>query len=257
MWLDLANAYWSVPHQLIRLALNFFHIPPCIQSLVTNYFNNLHVCYSASEFTTAWHQVEKGIAMGCSISPILFTTAFEVILIGGRQTVRGARSLSGQRLPALRSYMDDVTTLLQMAACTNRLLKRLEDLFTWARKKIKPSKSRSLSIRKGARRDNISFSVNSEQLPRLIDQPVKSLGRLYTADLSDRNMAVSVTTQLTGGLKKIDESLLPDKFKVWCYQFTLFHCLLCPLKLCDITSPTVLKMDTKANNYIRKWLALP
>ncbi|GAA6076945.1 uncharacterized protein LOC107739136 [Tachysurus ichikawai] len=27
VWLDLANAYWSVPHQLIRFALNFFHIP--------------------------------------------------------------------------------------------------------------------------------------------------------------------------------------------------------------------------------------
>lgn len=193
VWLDLANANGSVPHQLIRLALSFFHIPPCIQSLITNYFNNLQVCYSASEFTTGWHQVEKGIAMGCSISPILFTTAFEVILIGGRQTVRGARSLSGQRLPALWSCMDDVTTLLQTAACTNRLPKRLEDLFTWARKKIKPSKSRSLSIRKGARRDNISFSVNSEQLPHLIDQPEKSLGRLYIADLSDKNMAVSVT----------------------------------------------------------------
>ncbi|KAL0182507.1 hypothetical protein M9458_021882, partial [Cirrhinus mrigala] len=195
--------------------------------------------------------------MGCSISPILFTTAFEVILIAGRQTVRGIRSPSGQRLPALRSYMDDITILLQTAACTNRLLKRLEDLFTWARMKIKPFKSRSLSIRKGARKDNISFSVNGEAIPRLIDQPVKSLGRLYTAELSDKHMAVSVTTQLSSGLKKIDESLLPGKFKVWCYQFTLYHRLLWPLKLCDIISSTVLKMDAKANNYIRKWLGLP
>ncbi|RXN06459.1 hypothetical protein ROHU_012346 [Labeo rohita] len=153
--------------------------------------------------------------------------------------------------------MDDVTILLQTAACTNRLLKRLKDLFTWARMKKKPSKSRSLSIRKGARKDNISFSVNGEAIPRLIDQPVKSLGRLYTAEISDKHMAVSVTTQLTSGLKKIDESLLPGKFKVWCYQFTQFHRLLWPLKLCDITSSTVLKMDAKANNYIRKWLGLP
>lgn len=44
VWLDLANAYGSVPHQLIRFALNFFHIPPCIQSLITNYFDILQVC---------------------------------------------------------------------------------------------------------------------------------------------------------------------------------------------------------------------
>ncbi len=66
--------------------------------------------------------------------------------------------------------------------------------------KINPSKSRSLSIREGAKRDDISFSVSGEKIPRLIDQSVKSLGRLYTADLSDKHMAFSVTMQLTGGL---------------------------------------------------------
>ena len=47
--------------------------------------------------------------------------------------VRGVRSQSGQRLPALRSYMDDVTSLLQTAACTARILKRFEELLGWAR----------------------------------------------------------------------------------------------------------------------------
>lgn len=36
--------------------------------------------------------------------------------------VRGVRAHSGHRLPAIRSYMDDVTTLLQTVACTTRLL---------------------------------------------------------------------------------------------------------------------------------------
>ncbi len=58
--------------------------------------------------------------------------------------------------------------------------------------KIKPAKSRSLSICKGVRRDNISFSVYSEEIPHLRDQSVRSLGRLYTADLSDKHMAVSI-----------------------------------------------------------------
>lgn len=66
-------------------------------------------------------------------------------------------------------------------------------------------------------------------------------------------MAATLISQLIDGLKKIDQSCLPGKFKVWCYQFTLYK----PLKLCDITSTTVLKMDKKANSYIRKWLGLP
>lgn len=32
-WLNLANAYRSVPHQLISCAMEFFHMPSCIKSL--------------------------------------------------------------------------------------------------------------------------------------------------------------------------------------------------------------------------------
>lgn len=103
--LDLANAYGSVPHQLISFALNFFHIPPCIQSLVMNYFNNFQVCYTTQETSPGQHWLVKGIA-----------AVFEIILIGGRQMVQGISTQSGHRLPALRSYMDDVTTLLQTTA---------------------------------------------------------------------------------------------------------------------------------------------
>lgn len=70
-------------------------------------------------------------------------------------------------------------------------------------------------------------------------------------------MATFVTSQLADGLYKIDQSHLPGKFKVWCYQSTLFQCLMWPLKLCDITSTTALKMDAEANSYIQKWLGLP
>lgn len=95
VWLDLANAYGSVPYQLIQFALKLFHIPPCIQKLVSTYFNSFHVCYETQEVSKGWHRLEKGIAKGCSFSPILFTAAFEIILIGGRQMVRGVISVSG------------------------------------------------------------------------------------------------------------------------------------------------------------------
>ncbi|KAF7659236.1 hypothetical protein LDENG_00000650 [Lucifuga dentata] len=74
--------------------------------------------------------------------------------------------------------------------------------------KIKPAKSWSLSIRKGARSDNISFSINGEKIPLLAEQSVRSLGRLYTADLSVKHTASSVMTQLSEGLGKIDRSHL-------------------------------------------------
>ena len=88
-------------------------------------------------------------------------------------------------------------------------------------------------------------------------KPVKSLGRLYTADLSDRQMGKLAKQQLAEGLAKIEQSHLPGKYKVWCYQHTLYHRVMWPLKICEIPSSEVSRMDSLANNYIRKWLGLP
>lgn len=73
----------------------------------------------------------------------------------------------------------------------------------WARMKIKPAKSCRLSIRKGSR-----------VVPVLAEQPVRNLGREYTAELTDRHMAATIMDQLKEGLKRIDQSNLPGKYKV-------------------------------------------
>lgn len=71
VWHGLENAYGSVPHQLIKHATEFFHMPD-IRSLVSNYFKDLQMSFALQDFTTGWWQLEVEIAMGCSISPILF-----------------------------------------------------------------------------------------------------------------------------------------------------------------------------------------
>ncbi len=257
IWLDLANAYGSVPHLLIAYALEFFYIPDNIRTMIMNYYQDMHMCFALKKVTTGWQQLEVGIAMGCSISPILFVAAFEVILIGARQVVGGVRLPAGQRLPPLRSYMDDITCLLRTAPCTSRLLKRLDELITWARMKFKPQKSRSLSLRKGERNDRVTFTISGEDIPRIVDQPIRSLGRLYTSGLSDKDMGKIILRQLSEGLSKIDASQLPGKYKVWCYHFTLYPRVMWPLKLCEVTSSAVSRMEAKANSFIRKWLGLP
>ncbi len=93
--------------------------------------------------------------------------------------------------------MDDITTVLQIAACTTGLLKRIDELVGWARMRIKPSESRSLSIRKGARRNKIIFRAGGEEIPLLSSQPIRSLGQAYMAELSNKHMGETVRKQLT------------------------------------------------------------
>ncbi|KAL7388165.1 hypothetical protein ABVT39_008471 [Epinephelus coioides] len=207
--------------------------------------------------TTIWQQLEVGFAMGCSISPILFITAFEVILIGARQVVGGVRLPAGRRLPPLRSYMDDITCLLQTAPCTSKLLERLDELITWARMKFRAAKSRSLSLRKGVWNDRAEFTIGGDDIACIVDQPIRSLGRQYNSSLSDKDMGKAIFQQLSEGLAKTNSSLLPGKYKVLCFNFTLYPRVMSPLKLCEVTSSAVSRMEAKTNSFIRKWLGLP
>ena len=89
IWLDLANAYGSVPHHLIRMALEFFNFPSKVEEIIMKYFNSAFTKFTVKNYTTKWQALEIGIMMGCVISPLLFVLAMELILRGAANTSEG------------------------------------------------------------------------------------------------------------------------------------------------------------------------
>lgn len=90
IWISTTSAH--------QLATQFFHIPDRIWSLVSHYFKDMQMIFALQDFTTRWQNLEVGITMECSISPILFVATFKVILNWARQIVGGVRLPSGQKL---------------------------------------------------------------------------------------------------------------------------------------------------------------
>lgn len=68
VFLDLANAFGSVPHNLLWTAFTYFGIPEA--NLVQAYFQDIQLCLSTEDFTTAWQPMEVGIMAGCTIPPV-------------------------------------------------------------------------------------------------------------------------------------------------------------------------------------------
>lgn len=136
LFLDLANAYGSVPHSLLWIAFDFFQVPTTMTNLVKHHFQDLQFCLTTSVFTTTWQPLEVGIMAGCTTSPLAFTMAMEIIIRASRWVVGGARLLSGQKLPPIQAYMDDLTTLTTTGPCTKRLLEKLHQNITGARMKL-------------------------------------------------------------------------------------------------------------------------
>ena len=129
-------------------------------------------------------------------------------------TTSGEETRNGSVLPASRAFMDDITTLVQSKAGTQKLLDRFHDLSTWARMKSKPKKSLSISLVCGTICD-IHFSTGGNIIPTVKEQPVKSLGTLYGRPLTERHRGVGVQKTALGGLHVIEKSELPGKLKAW------------------------------------------
>ena len=121
--------------------------------------------------------MEIGIAMGCTISPILFVMAMEVILRAAEGSAGSANLGAGCYIPPLKAFMDDTTVICSNEAETHRMLERLDGLMSWCRMNFKPKKSRSLSVRTGKIDAERTFTVANKQIPTVNEEPVKSLGR--------------------------------------------------------------------------------
>ncbi len=256
VFLDLENAFGSVPHSNLWSAFDFFRVPASITNLVKAYFQDLQFCFSTPDFTTMWQSLEIGIMAGCTISPLAFTMAMEVILRASKWVVGGKRLKTGVKLTPIRAFMDDITTLTTTVPCTRRLLEKLQENISRARMKIKPSKSRSISITKGKLSDQ-RFFINSEPIPTISEKPIKSLGRCYDASLRDCSQVEQLKQDVARDLKKLDHSMLPGKLKLWCLQFGLLPRLLWPLTVIDIPITAVQKMERTVSAYVRKWLGVP
>ena len=256
IWLDLANAYGSVPHKMIQMSLQMYHVPPNIRDMLKTYFDGFSMRFSTKEYTTKWVDLDVGIAMGCAISPILFVLAMEVILKAASSDTESENRPSCQP-PPLKAFMDDTTVISSNEKDTREILERLDEVVAAAGMLFKPKKSRSLSLRKGKVDETVTFNIANQVIPTVSEEPVKSLGRWYDASLKDTKQGKETVKTTEEGLEIIEACGLHGKHKVWCLQFMLIPKLLWPLLIYDISTSTVEIMEGKINKYTRKWLGVP
>ena len=109
--------------------------------------------------------------------------------------------------------------------------------------KIKPSKSRSISIVK-RKLKNGKFCIGDDPIPTVSEQPIKSLGRWYdAASLRDKDQVQQISQDITNSLENINNTLLPGKLKLLCLQFGLLPRVMWPLTIYEVPITTVDEME--------------
>ena len=108
------------------------------------------------------------------------------------------------------------------------MLEDLENLFTWARMRFKPTKSRSLVIRRG-KLDKIVFRITGQTIPAIQEKPIKCLGTWFNEKMCDTESIAEMRSQTGEWLEAIERSGLPGSYKAWCYQHGLLPRLIWPM----------------------------
>ena len=256
VWLDIANAYGSIPHGLIQLALRRAHVPEEFCELVESYYANMNIRFTTKDFTTEWQRVEKGIITGCTLSVILFALSMTMLVMSVQDETKGPKTSSGQRQVNTSLFMDDIATRTENLVQTRCLLDRLVERLKWAGLSIKPEKSRSLVIIRG-KVSNKTPSIEGIPITSITEKPIKYLGKLYNKTLNEQEQAGEVLVELNQGLKKIEKTQIPGRYKAWMFQHMLLPRIMWPLTIYNIPETKVEEMQTRITGHLKRWLGLP
>ena len=256
VWLDIANAYGSIPHNLIQLALRRAHVPENFCKLVESYYGNMNIRFTTKEFTTDWQRVEKGIITGCTLSVILFALSMTMLVMSVKDETKGPTTSSGQRQVNASLFMDDIATRTENLVQTKYLLDKLVEKMKWAGLSIKPEKSRSLVIIEG-KVSSKTPSIEGVPITSITEKNIKYLGKVYNSSLNEQDQAREVLQELNKGLQKIERALLPGRYKAWMFQHMLLPRIMWPLTIYNIPESKVEEMQTRITGHLKRWLGLP
>ena len=104
LWLDIANAYGSVPHQLIFSALQRYSVPSSWIALVKVYYESIYSrCFSELS-PSHWQQHFLGIFVGCTLSIILFLSAMNMII----EYALTLQYCTVNGCPPMKAFMDNL-----------------------------------------------------------------------------------------------------------------------------------------------------
>ncbi|CAM4609254.1 unnamed protein product, partial [Caretta caretta] len=79
-WLDLANAFGSMPHHHIFATLQEFGMPENFLRVIREVYEGCSTTIRSAEGETTEIPIQSRVKQGCPLSPIIFNLAMELLL---------------------------------------------------------------------------------------------------------------------------------------------------------------------------------
>uniref|UniRef100_A0A183CIN3 Reverse transcriptase domain-containing protein n=1 Tax=Globodera pallida TaxID=36090 RepID=A0A183CIN3_GLOPA len=254
-WLDLTNAFGSIPHQTIFTALRWSGLSETSISIIRRLYASSYTQIRHSNGLTPEILIRAGVKQGCPLSPIIFNLGLEPIIRAIRCQGVGYK-LHGSQTSVL-AYADDLALVAESAAELQRMLDVTSKVATWEGLSFNARKCATLDLN-GKRKDalNTEFSVQNAHPPVLtIEQFYDHLG--VPTGYGVAQSANKVLERMNNHVQKINTSLLAPWQKFDAVNTFVLPCIGFHLKNGVVQKTPLNALDKKIRDFGKKWLNLP
>ena len=280
-WIDLANAYGSVRHNLIQFALEWYHVPKMIQMLIFNYYEQLCAAVFTNKWSTGFFLFDIGLFQGCVLSTILFDCVFQLLLdfLKPMDLLGYEYKIAPSVKTLKKAYADDLTLLTRNPKDNQTVLDSTNKWLKWSQTmKAKPSKCVAIGFKlfnKNSKTEKfipltktsfapfdpclnidgqpIRYIVNPQEKDPFKAEHFKFLGRWTHPLVKEKHVKIKLELGLKEDIQTIDDSKVNGLMKLWLYQFYALQHLSWPFIVNDLNRSFALELQRVTNPKLKKW----
>ncbi len=212
-WLDLHNAFGSIPHSAITTTLTHIGVPLPLIETNTNSYSGATTQVRTPTGLTADIPVLSGVKQGCPLSPIIFNLTVDLII---RSIKRTASDIAPTKVYdisfSVLAYADDLVIISRKKDRLQKLLNTASSTATDLGLSFRPDKCASISLtclnNSQSSFELNEFIVQNQPIPPLErENPYKYLG-VPIGLTHDPDNIWDLVQDLTRDLESIEKSLL-------------------------------------------------
>jgi hypothetical protein len=212
-WLDLRNAFGSIPHSAITTTLTHIGVPLPLIEMITNSYSGATTQTRTPTGLTADIPVLSGVKQGCPLSPIIFNLTIDLIIRAIKRTASDIGPTKVYDIPfSVLAYADDLVIISRKKDRLQKLLNTASSTATDLGLSFRPDKCASISLT-CSNNSQSSFELNefivqNQPIPPLErENPYKYLG-VPIGLIHDPDNISDLVQDLTRDLESIEKSLL-------------------------------------------------
>ena len=169
-WLDLKDAFGSVPHLVLLETLRLAGLQGSILAAIQDIYSNSSTSIRTFSATSTPIPCQRGVKQGCPLSPILFDLVIEVVIRAMERVPRAGYQVAHSTIKTL-TYADDLCVFASSPTIIQQMLTEAQEAATWAGLTFNPRKCAALTIVRGSgkrqRVDKPQPMIAGEPIPAL------------------------------------------------------------------------------------------